>query len=204
MTGVEALADADRPVRRTVWRRMARTLRHLPDRLLHAWRRRQALTALQGRPLPRTVLIVCHGNICRSPYAAAALSHTLPAGVSHAVRVESAGFIGAGRPAPADALTVAARHGLDLSRHRSAPLTRHNVRAADLIVVMDVAQRREIIGRFGRAPGDVILLGDFDPAAIDTRTIRDPVEQPLDVFVESYSRIDRCVSVLARALARLA
>ena len=204
MTGISELEAADRPVRRSLWRRAGRTLRHLPDRLLHVWRRRQALAAMRGRPLPRTVLIVCHGNICRSPYAAAALVRTLPDAVRHSVRVESAGFVGAGRGAPADAITVAARHGLDLSRHRSAPLTHVGVRAADLIMVMDVDQRREILQRFGRRPGDVILLGDLDPAAIDTRTVRDPVEQPLDVFEESYSRIDRCVSVLARALVRLA
>ena len=52
----------------------------------------------------------------------------------------------------------------------------------DLIVVMDPGQRRLICERFGRLPRDVVVLGDFDPTAVDTRTIRDPVDQKREVF----------------------
>jgi protein-tyrosine-phosphatase len=79
-------------------------------------------------------------------------------------------------------------------------LTVDSARAADLIVVMDSAQRREICDRFGRREPDVLVLGDLDPQAIDGRTIRDPVNQPLAVFEESYARIERCVRELERAI----
>jgi protein-tyrosine-phosphatase len=46
----------------------------------------------------------------------------------------------------------------------------------------------------------VILLGDLDPRAIDTRAIHDPVDQPLAAFEQSYARIERCVEALAGAL----
>src|SRR6266700_3534397 len=98
----------------------ARGLRHAPDRLLHPLRRRTASRALRARPWPRTILVVCHGNICRSPFAAGLLARALgPAGT----RVASAGFVGPGRPAPAEGSIAAARRGIDLSRHRSQLLT---------------------------------------------------------------------------------
>src|SRR2546422_3500209 len=86
-----------------------------PTRLLHPWRRRAARRALSARA-PRSILVVCHGNICRSPFAAVLLQRALgPAGI----RVHSAGFIGPNRPSPPEAVTAAARYGVNLSDHRS-------------------------------------------------------------------------------------
>lgn len=181
-------------------RRAARALRHTPDRLLHPFRRREAIGRLRRQGPPPGVLFVCHGNICRSPYAEAAFRAALPTWL-HGMRIMSAGFVGAGRPVPPEALTVAARRGVDLSPHRSASLAPAAVGAARLIVVMDAAQRHEIVHRFRRPPEDVIVLGDLDPEPIDTRAIRDPVEQPIAVFEQSYARIDRCISHLIRAIA---
>jgi hypothetical protein len=77
------------------WRVVARALRHLPDRLLHPLRRRRAIVRL-GRQRPVSLLLVCHGNVMRSPYAEAVLRRALGAGSR--VRVASAGFIGPDRP----------------------------------------------------------------------------------------------------------
>jgi protein-tyrosine-phosphatase len=182
-------------------------LRRTPDRALHPLRRRRVLEALRRRApvlhTPAVVLVVCYGNICRSPFAAAVLSRAL-GGMRGAARVESAGLIAPPpprRPAPPHAVTAAARHGVDLASHRSRVITADLVHSADLIVVMDTTQRREICDRFGRLPRDVIVLGDLDPEPIDTRRIDDPVDQGLDVFEASYARIERCVGELARALA---
>ncbi len=165
-------------------------VRRTPERLLHPFRRRKALEALRGRARPRTLLVVCYGNICRSPMAAALLDRDLrPLGID----VQSAGFIGFNRPAPAEAVDAAKRHAVNLSDHRSRPVTVDGVRTADLIVVMDVSQRRQICERFGRRPRDVVVLGDFDPAPVEARTIRDPVDQNRDVFDQVYERIARCV-----------
>ncbi len=174
---------------------VARLLR-VPARLLHPLRRRAARAALRGRA-PRTIVVVCHGNICRSPMGAALLRQALgPSGT----RVESAGFIGPNRPAPPDAVMAAARRGVDLSDHRSRLLTADLVGSADLIVVMEPEQQRAVCERFGRWPRDVIVLGDLDPVRVEGRPIRDPVNQPSDVFDQSYERIERCVRALVGAL----
>lgn len=176
-------------------------VRRTPERLLHSLRRRRTLELLRGRARPDSVLVVCHGNLCRSPFAAALLRQALhPVGV----RVDSAGFVRPERPAPPEAVTAAARRGVDLSDHRSRLLTPDLARAADLIVVMDPVQQRHVRERFVRAVRDVIVLGDLDPAppeGVGLRTIRDPIGQGADVYQTSYARIARCVAALVSVLA---
>jgi protein-tyrosine-phosphatase len=185
-----------------LWRRLrrfGRELRHTPDRLLHASRRRRSTAALPIDP-PAQVLFVCHGNICRSPYAAESL---LRLGVHPLTKVLSAGFVGPGRSVPAYGQKVAQRRGVDLAAHRSQLLTAELVRMSDLIVVMDRSQQLAIAQRFGRAEA-VLVLGDLDPSPIDMRTVRDPYNQPEDVFEAVYARIDRCLAELTPHINRSA
>lgn len=180
--------------------RAARSLRRLPERLLHPLRRRSALRRLRSSPAPRVVLVVCHGNICRSPYAAALLREELSRSARTTVRVESAGFALSGRPCPPFALEVAASRGFDLAKHRSQQLTPDSISTADVIIVMDRAQR-EALRMFGRRNGRAALvLGDLDPNPIETRQIEDPVEQAKEVFERSYTRLERCVREFATAI----
>ena len=181
--------------------RVRRQLRRLPDQLLHAARRRAALGALAARQPLRSVLVVCNGNIFRSPFAAAVLRRALG---QSGVAVDSAGLVGPGRPSPADAIAAAARRGIDLRGHRSQLLMTDLVRGADVILVMDAAQRRLICERFGAPARNVLLLGDFDPAPIESRAIQDPWEQGPDVCAAVYGRIEDCVGALVRALRSVA
>jgi len=171
--------------------------RHAPDRLLHPLRRRAARAELARRGPPSSLLVICHGNICRSPFAAAVLRARL-AGTG--VSVESAGFFGPGRRSPTIAIDAARQWHHDLRAHRSRLLTMDLVRATDLLIVMDGTQRRDVSDRFGRHPRDVFLLGDFDPQPIHTRAIQDPIEQPPAVYEQVYARIERCVALFAGAL----
>src|SRR5207302_1681077 len=94
-------------------------------------------------------------NIFRSPFAAAALRRV----AGPRVQVESAGFLGPGRPAARDALAAAAGRGVDLSAHRSQLITAPLVQWADLIVVMDAVQRQTLCDRFGRTARDILMPG---------------------------------------------
>jgi protein-tyrosine phosphatase len=171
------------------------SIRHSPDRWLHRARHRRAVMAVVARlQRPRArVLVVCYGNICRSPYAAAVTRRALePLGVP----VDSAGIIGAGRRIPAHAHATALRRGADLSTHRSQLLTPALVRGASLILVMDVAQRDHLVRNYVCDPAAIVLLGDLDPEPISKRAVRDPYDQSLEVFEEVFSRIDRCGAVI--------
>jgi protein-tyrosine phosphatase len=143
------------------------------------------------------VLVVCHGNICRSPYAAGRLQVLLALhGLTAAV--ESAGFIGPDRPSPGNAIATAATRGIDLKLHRSQLLTQKLIDAARLIVVMEARQAAALRLVFSTVRAPILILGDLDPRPAETRTVRDPALQPRAIFAESYARIDRCLETLVR------
>ena len=175
-------------------------LRHLPDRWLHSRRRAAAVRTLRTLGAGRGILILCQGNICRSPYAGAVLKRRLAQHGLEAVRVDSAGFIGPDRPPPDLALEVARHRGYDLGAHRSRLVTAAALAAADLVLVMDRTQRRRLSPLLGKNPPRVLLLGDFDPDSIARRAIRDPVDGPPELFEEVYNRLERCLGTVVGAL----
>jgi protein-tyrosine phosphatase len=169
-----------------------KALKHLPDRLLHRRRYLEARKRLLALKTVRGILIVCHGNICRSPYLEAVLRRALPA-----VNVSSAGLVGPDRPVPKNSLTLAAERGLDLSAFRSRSISRVDAREIDLVIVMDPAQGHYLTRVFGVSPRRIIVAGDLDPRKAATREIRDPWRQPLAVFRASFDRLDRCAATIA-------
>ncbi|HRX18118.1 MAG TPA: low molecular weight protein arginine phosphatase [Gemmatimonadales bacterium] len=99
----------------------------------------------------RSVLVVCSGNTCRSPLAAAMLRAALAERPAPGeVRVGSAGT-GAwdGAPASEGSYLVALERGLDLSTHRARMLTTQLVREADLILTMTTAHSHRVIDMGG-------------------------------------------------------
>ena len=158
-------------------------------------RRRRALARLRALGSVRRVVVLCHGNICRSPYLEVALRRAFPA-----LEVSSAGFVGPGRPAPEHALSVARSRGLDLSAHQSRIITRDVARGADLIIVMDVRQGQSAQEAFGVRPSRILVAGDLSLQRGELRSIRDPWRHPIEVFASSYDRLDRCVAILRDTL----
>lgn len=179
-------------------RRLVQAIRRVPDRLLHRSRHRDVHRTISSRPRPRRVLVVCYGNICRSPFAALRLQQLVaPLGVA----VESAGFVGEGRPSPAEGIEAARHFRVELTAHRARVITAQLALGSDLIVVMD-ARQAAAIRSILTTGAPVVVLGDCDPQFADTRAIADPVAQPVEVFLASYTRIDRCVRQLATMLRR--
>jgi protein-tyrosine-phosphatase len=88
------------------------------------------------------ILVVCHGNINRSPFAEALIRHLRPE-----FSVLSAGLhTHDGRRAARRARESAIRHGIDLEAHRSRQLT-DNMLDTDLILYMDGANARRLEAR---------------------------------------------------------
>ncbi len=162
--------------------------------VLHEWRRRLGgEPALPAAPI-RSVLVLCHGNICRSPLAAALLLRSRPD-----LAVVSAG-LAAGDGAPADPLAVRAASGLgvDLTGHRSRPVTPGLVAGADLVLVMEATHARALRAYAPEAAPRTRLLGDFLEAG--PFRIPDPWGLPHEVFAATFARIDAAVSRLAARL----
>jgi len=146
------------------------------------------------------VLIVCDGNICRSPMAAAYLrSRAAHAGLAHVV-IDSAGLLGIeGAPAAAHAIAVGRTEGFDLTRHRSRGVTAADLRAADVVVVMTLAHLEELAERFPNAQQKRLLLRAFEagptPAGGAPELI-DPVSGPYEGFRDAFGVIRTCVDHL--------
>ena len=147
------------------------------------------------------VLIVCDGNICRSPMAAAYLrARTAHAELTHVV-IDSAGLLGIeGAPAAPHAIAVGRAEGFDLSRHRSRGVTSADLRAADLVVGMTLSHLDQLGRRFPDAgPQRRVLLRAFEAGptpAGGAPELDDPVSGPYAEFERAFSVIRTCMDHL--------
>jgi protein-tyrosine phosphatase len=93
-----------------------------------------------------TILLVCTGNICRSPMAEGFLRRMLADRGIQGIRVESSGVAGweGSTPTP-EAVEALAGYGLDISTHRARRLTRPMVEWADAIVTMAAEHRDAVV-----------------------------------------------------------
>lgn len=118
-----------------------------------------------------TILCVCTGNTCRSPIAAALLADRA-ARRGLPLTVYSAGLAACvGDPATDHAVAVLAERGIDLSAHRSAPLTRYACDAADKIAVMTASHRDALLAA-GVAADKICVLDVPDPFGGDRAVYR--------------------------------
>lgn len=133
----------------------------------------------------KNILFVCVGNLCRSPMAEGLAKHRL-ASLEPKVQVHSAGLKAVvGEPAAQEARELALLKGLDISAHRARQLTEDMVTEADLILVMEDWQKKEITKHFPHARGKVFLLGhwqDFE--------IVDPYQQSMKAFEHTWELIE--------------
>jgi protein-tyrosine phosphatase len=136
----------------------------------------------------RHILVVCVGNICRSPMAEAVLRDALRG--QEEVVVESAG-LGAlvDEPASEFSVKLMQERGLDISGHRAQQLTPELVTRADLILVMESGHRRAIDADEPTVRGKVYRLGEWQDIEIP-----DPYRQPREAFEETLKLIDKGVA----------
>nr|WP_281848608.1 low molecular weight protein-tyrosine-phosphatase [Dyella sp. GSA-30] len=136
----------------------------------------------------RSILLVCVGNICRSPTAEYLLRNRLTdsdAGVS------SAGLGALGdRPMDVTAAQLLREHGIDASAHRGKQLSPDMLRQAELVLVMEKAHAANIARSTPEVSGKVFLLGKWQ----DERDIPDPYGQQRPAFEHVYRLIDQGVS----------
>lgn len=143
----------------------------------------------------RNVLVVCIGNICRSPMAQGLMTATLPE-----VQVGSAGLQAlVGRPADPIARELLKARGIDIGKHRAQQLNLDMCQRADLILVMDREQRRAVQERYLFAAGKVFRLCEFSD-----EDVPDPYRTDRSVFERSLALIDVGARQWAQRISRVA
>ncbi|MEP6501833.1 MAG: ATP-grasp domain-containing protein [Betaproteobacteria bacterium] len=147
-----------------------------------------------------SVLFLCLGNLCRSPFAEVAAADRLP-GMTFA----SAGFLSHdGRPSPPHIVLTARSLGVDVASARARRVTAAQVAAADLIVCMDTSHLERVAAEFPDAVARTTLLGLFNPGG--PAEIRDPYDLSPSatraVFVEMIQAIEAFARQAPRAAVR--
>ena len=141
----------------------------------------------------RNILLLCTGNVCRSPMAEGLMRELLP---RH--EIYSAGLCALdGATADPIAVELMWQASIDISAHRARNLSSWMMREADLVLTMDQAQLQFVAQRYPAAASKLARLGESDDLDIP-----DPYRQALPVFQHAFRLIERAVQRRLPQLAR--
>ncbi len=162
---------------------------------------------LKGQP-EVTISMVCLGNICRSPMAAAILYNRSSEISAPKIIVDSSGtgawHVGEG-PNPHSKQTWE-KHGLKYD-HTAKKFSKNDFYASDLILVMDSSNYANVMALANEdVKHKVFYLRQFDPelrnAKVENLEVPDPYSLAIGHFEAVYEMIDKAVSGLLQELAR--
>jgi len=132
---------------------------------------------------PKRILILCYGNICRSPFVELYLKKLL---IGDNVEIKSSGFHEViDRGSPDKIIKAAKGNNIDLSAHRSSIVTPKMLKWADLIVIMDEDNWKDLLDLDNSIKNKIVWLGAFLSSSIIE--IEDPYlksEDEVDVIIK--------------------
>ena len=151
-----------------------------------------------------SICFVCLGNICRSPTAAAVMTHLVAnAGLTDRIVIESAGTGGwhVGDGPDTRAAAEARRRGVPMN-HAAQKFTTRDFARFDVILAMD---RENVSELLAIAPdpadaGKVRLLRSYDPTASPNAEVPDPYYGGPDGFADVFDMVERACRGLLAAL----
>ncbi|WP_338574357.1 protein tyrosine phosphatase [Erwinia billingiae] len=141
-----------------------------------------------------SILVVCVGNICRSPTGERLLKSALPD-----KKIASAG-LGAmvGEAADGTASNVAEQHGVSLDGHVAQQLTSGMCRDYDLILVMEKKHVDSVNRINPSVRGKTMLFGHW----LNQQEIADPYKKSREAFEAVYGILENAAQKWVNALSR--
>jgi protein-tyrosine phosphatase len=141
-----------------------------------------------------SVLMVCAGNICRSPTAEYVLKSKL---TDKNITIASAGLTAlVGKSADAMAQKIALSHGVVMDSHQGQQLSSQLIATNSVILVMEQRHLNDVHSRYPEARGKTFLLGKW----INNAEIPDPYRQSQEAFEHVYALIDSACSAWQKYL----
>jgi len=135
--------------------------------------------------LPSPILMICAGNLCRSPFAEVYMRKRLEEASVNAECFSRGLLSMPGRKAPELALKVAKEFGVDLSGHVSQTLLAPDMDRAALVMVMEPGQRQHLSKMRPAHIGKVMMLSQPHGG----QKISDPMGRSEETFRRVYSEI---------------
>ena len=134
------------------------------------------------------VLLICTGNVCRTPMALGILRQRIAqAGLDDQIEVSSAGVFGLdGSPASGPGVEVMADRGIDISDHVAHTVTQQDVAQADLVLVMEEGHRRSLFYDHPQYLAKVFLLSEMSG---DYGDVEDPYRRPKAEYERCADRL---------------
>lgn len=141
------------------------------------------------------IVVICSGNICRSPLAERMLRDALDgSSKGRGITTSSAGTLGIeGKPADPHSVTVAAEVGITLDDHRSRGLTLDIVRKADVLLVMEDYHADFASMLDASCTDRIVRLWQHARLPQRIHEIPDPVGEDVDAFRECRDLLGRCL-----------
>lgn len=133
----------------------------------------------------QNILVVCVGNICRSPMAEYFFKNAHPD-----LHIESAGLSAmVGHPADAKAMACMDDKNIDMRQHIAKQINAQLIKKSDLILVMSHNQQKHIEQTWPFAKGKVFMLGHWQNI-----NVPDPYKHDQAFFIETCDNIQRYVT----------
>jgi protein-tyrosine phosphatase len=148
------------------------------------------------------IVVVCTANVCRSPMAAALLQHALAAEAAPlaGLKISSAGVVARrGDPVSANSVAALRKVGLDISAHRSQPLTQEMMDRAFAVLCMTESHREMIRLQTDHPPSRLHLFREFMSGGVE-REIGDPFGGPLSLYEAVRDEMVESIPSLLRHL----
>lgn len=131
------------------------------------------------------ILVVCIGNICRSPMAEYLLKAAYPK-----LQIESAGLAAlVGHAADEKAIKCMQTVDLDISKHIAKKLEATHIKQADLVLVMTYNQQKHIEATWPFAKGKIFRLGHWQ-----NKNVPDPYQHDQDFFDDTFQLIQQYIA----------
>jgi len=156
-------------------------------------------------PSPGPILVVCTGNICRSPMAEGLLKHAL-AGQPEplkSLKVISAGVAARpGEPISENSITALKKAGIDIRGQQSRALTQELLDEALVVIGMTESHRTISQMQARPVPKHLYLFREFLPPPAE-KEIGDPYGGPLKVYEASRDEMVEAIPSLLAFLKTL-